>query len=60
MDWADEKAKKWVEGLLIRNDVYLIAKESEVLASLAALLREVRDECMCSACSEPAIHQSEQ
>jgi hypothetical protein len=58
--WSDTKAREWLDGMLIMNAVYLIAKEEEVRASLAAKLREVRDECVCSACGSVAIHRSEQ
>ena len=42
-DWADEKAREWLNDRLNRNDIYLIVSEGDVLASLSILLRGVFD-----------------
>jgi hypothetical protein len=50
-DWADEKAREWLDWLASEygnNPGYFISDPPVEVASLAALLREVEDECAIS------------
>lgn len=55
VDWADKKVERWFNdpgGEVMMDDC---AK-----AGLAAVLREVRDECVCSGCGSVCCHEREQ
>jgi len=56
-DWATEKAREWYDTVWPRAPKEVKAADCE---TLAVLLREVRDECVCGACGSTACHESEQ
>jgi len=59
-DWAEEKAAAFLYAEPGALADFTQTEIEEYIKHLAALLREVRDECVCSACGDIAIHQSEQ